>query len=1292
MQMHIYGIDYNATKHEVKKAIADALHDEYFFDAMDPSTRQINFKVTLEMDDARGLRNTGQGTLMLPSLRSYNLYNRFKRWLAIDSNEIIVHDRPLRFRRSEADARRTDADYLSKSRYVAPEHEGAREEKVDAVREHIRADRVQFGVLFYPSGTGPRDLAFSSEWEYRRKHLVQPWIVVDYDNKKVRIELGDLSAGNLEAYIVINFAEIEKIGVGHDFGNVFACLALRSRPALEKPYNNTYETSTFYNEAYDGEVDGPSEIDSETTNYLSDAIPEDAESSDEEESSEEEASHHEPGDCRRRRSPAVNTHEPNLPRQSIEYRRQRISCLDEIHGQVMQFATHLRLIFPNEQELQHFRHHCQVVGLPTFSARLEAITTSFFSRDKLQRMRMWMRGFNHDWPFAFQLNALLLNGQLNTEELRRLRPHIEELHKPMPHQAADILRYFRLALSSDRTLNSNLEQCLARVAGERVSLFDHRNPKSVFFACQHVTFTPTRMILEGPTRVQSNSVIRKYWPHRDHFIRVNFLDENLSQYRFDREVDGPAFLHDHVGNVLKGGFEVAGRSFELLGYSNSSLDSHVFWFVSPFDYSPDSEMQPAVRMTADRIRGALGDLSEIKIPAKYAARIGQAFTSTMCSIPISRDQWEEIDEIWEDRENPRSHTDGVGRLSQALMDRIWDIVCNLYPDYGVYGVKPSAVQFRFLGYKGVLAVDPQLSGERICFRPEMRKFKPLICPYCREGNLDFCPHENDQNLHIADIFDSPKRAYLTRDLVSILEDRGVHLKAFMDLQQEAKMKTYQARDSVTQFMDILQTHHMGFQFRLPRLLERLDSLGVDATRNQEADDFTRRVREHAIQHVLCDMKNRARIPVPRSYLLVGVADEGPAYTKQGYENVFQLGANQIFACIQQSPDAEPQWLSGNCIITRSPQVHPGDVQRVVAIGRPSLTEGQICLFDHMKNVVVLPSVGGRSLASCLGGGDLDGDLYYVFQYYQLLPTIHIAPASYNDIKPPGRPFDWTDVCDFITEYMHSDALGILSVRRLIIADQSKHGSHDPRCMRLAELCSDAVDYPKTGRPVDMRTAPGKLMQYNPDWYADEDTNANPLADSYQSDRVLGHLYRGIKLGVIEPSERTPGISPEISLSTQRLNDSTSRVILPLVRGHLDGIPAALTGYQDVLPTFKVYLAELRCIAFTHSLSLKAGSFITEEEIVLGVILMTSSERRMKKDRTYRMRDDTTDLVQQIRRSLLSISGDTPSVDELRAGLRKAWAAWGLSVQNRKLYGAHSFGFIALGVIFDCLDKLAATTA
>lgn len=33
------------------------------------------------------------------------------------------------------------------------------------------------------------------------------------------------------------------------------------------------------------------------------------------------------------------------------------------------------------------------------------------------------------------------------------------------------------------------------------------------------------------------------------------------------------------------------------------------------------------------------------------------------------------------------------------------------------------------------------------------------------------------------------------------------------------------------------------------------------------------------------------------------------------------------------------------------------VQRVTAIGKPEVPDGQICLFEHMRNVVVLPTVG-----------------------------------------------------------------------------------------------------------------------------------------------------------------------------------------------------------------------------------------------------------------------------------------------------------------------------------------------
>lgn len=92
---------------------------------------------------------------------------------------------------------------------------------------------------------------------------------------------------------------------------------------------------------------------------------------------------------------------------------------------------------------------------------------------------------------------------------------------------------------------------------------------------------------------------------------------------------------------------------------------------------------------------------------------------------------------------------------------------------------------------------------------------------------------------------------------------------------------------------------MAFLFRLPLLLQQLSDLGIDYGNQFKSnpasnDEFICRVREYAIQQVLRDMKNRARIPVPNSHLLVGVADEGPAYVKSGYSNIYHLKENQIY--------------------------------------------------------------------------------------------------------------------------------------------------------------------------------------------------------------------------------------------------------------------------------------------------------------------------------------------------------------------------------------------------------------
>jgi len=42
---------------------------------------------------------------------------------------------------------------------------------------------------------------------------------------------------------------------------------------------------------------------------------------------------------------------------------------------------------------------------------------------------------------------------------------------------------------------------------------------------------------------------------------------------------------------------------------------------------------------------------------------------------------------------------------------------------------------------------------------------------------------------------------------------------------------------------------------------------------------------------------------------------------------------------------------------------------------------------------------------------------------------------------------------------------MISTRHLITADKKSEGVHHPDCLKLAELASTAVDFPKTGRKV-----------------------------------------------------------------------------------------------------------------------------------------------------------------------------------------------------------------------------------
>ena len=133
-----------------------------------------------------------------------------------------------------------------------------------------------------------------------------------------------------------------------------------------------------------------------------------------------------------------------------------------------------------------------------------------------------------------------------------------------------------------------------------------------------------------------------------------------------------------------------------------------------------------------------------------------------------------------------------------------------------------------------------------------------------------------------------------------LEDRGVKKEAFIDLLEVAKAKIYMSSDSLENFTTQLRDHSMGGHYRLAFIFEQLDRLGLDfrngVNKTAIGRPFFESLLRYSMNHSLREVKFKARIPVPKSYQLVGVADEGRAYINEGLneEDVFTLKPGLIY--------------------------------------------------------------------------------------------------------------------------------------------------------------------------------------------------------------------------------------------------------------------------------------------------------------------------------------------------------------------------------------------------------------
>jgi RNA-dependent RNA polymerase len=244
-------------------------------------------------------------------------------------------------------------------------------------------------------------------------------------------------------------------------------------------------------------------------------------------------------------------------------------------------------------------------------------------------------------------------------------------------------------------------------------------------------------------------------------------------------------------------------------------------------------------------------------------------------------------------------------------------------------------------------------------------------------------------------------------------------------------------------------------------------------------------------------------------------------------------------------------------------------------------------------------------------------------------------------------------------------------------------------MKLAKLCSQAVDYAKNGNPVDLHSnnnLPKAPMRFKPDWHKSEVTGAREL-DYYVSDRALGSMFRNIEL--LDPEEPLPTTPPK---AKSPLKDPISDVLAPLVQRALnsdmdtDGAEPDSESENGHAELHERYVREMRYICVTHTLVDAPDVRLKEEEVVLGTILANCAQSRWRSDRTNRMKVHVEGLLDDIRGQIIQIEA-TPTQEQLRPCLSRAWAVWVWAQHHHEEEFIESFSIIALGLIIDYLKRL-----
>jgi hypothetical protein len=545
-----------------------------------------------------------------------------------------------------------------------------------------------------------------------------------------------------------------------------------------------------------------------------------------------------------------------------------------------------------------------------------------------------------------------------------------------------------------------------------------------------ILVTPTYTLFLPYIDDQGNRILRE---HRQPWeaIRLVFKMDDFQDAKWNNKI-----LTEFIKIHLLRGIKLCLSNYEFFCYSQSQFRSMGCWLV----------------INPDEILEKTGDYSNIKVIAKYGARVGQTLTSTTQTIKIHRDN---IVFLPKDITNGTKFvfSDGVGTISYDL--------AKLISEKLEIDEVPAAFQGRFLGCKGVWTTIYDDFSSKIYIRPSQKKF-------------DKEPTDDNQRFEVCS-YSKFIKSYLNRQIILLLSSLGIEDEVFIK-------KLVQYRNRLEDEKFILSLIHYD---EWNSTFMRMYLSGI----NRSNDRLVRSIVSANKEILYRDLKKKARIYIEDGAYVTGILDEF---------GVLEYGE----AFLKVKTDDTDMIINKRCPVAKCPCLHPGDI-RILNFKKYDERDPRTHKYKQLEiyeNVIIFPQKGKRPHPNELSGSDLDGDQYFIFYDDDLSNvTREVEAMDYSDNSDSIKKDVITrkDIIEFFAEFVNNNNLGLIADAHLAHSDNNKKGADGDLPKLLAKKFSLAVDAPKTGAKIIL-SEEEEAKQF-PHYMGRENK-------SYHSTHVLGKLY------------------------------------------------------------------------------------------------------------------------------------------------------------------------------------------